>query len=230
MNSPYLVKQDGGLYDQLDDLAKAIDTAQVLFHSASEEDLTTFTVSERNGSLVASFTNRTIEGIFYKKAWAGPGGSRLQVVAQESFDATDVVLSMTHAELISLKDGDASSDELGKRFIPWDGPFEVNVVTPILEYFGVRLLKHITPEALDFAARQREAARKEARQAAEAQGPLSAPEPDVTLSIKVTVKAPPGAPVAQYLRHMVNSANSFVTSGVSVEHVQIESADNIKLI
>lgn len=218
MAGPYFIRQDDKLYDRVYDRGKAVSMAELLFHSASEESDTTFSVSCEKRKLVASFTNRSIEGIFYMQEWGGAGKNQLLTVAQESFDATDIVLAMRHEELIALKNNHESSDELGKRFVPWPGPFAVDIEEPIKDYFGVSRLKDITPEALLFAANQRALLRASAKTAPEAQ-----PE-EVTVQLRLLVQ--PGAQVADFLGPLFRSAATATSGGVSILDSRIEGHSN----
>lgn len=150
----YSIYQDGGHYDDVVGLKKAAALAEELLGGVMSGESATFTVEDELGGVCAFATNRRIEGVFTKQVWGGRKGDDAIFVEEESFDATDAVLAMDRAELVALEDGDASSDELGQRFVSWNGPCDVRIVEPICEYFGVSSLEEISEALLQYARKR----------------------------------------------------------------------------
>lgn len=147
-----------------------------------------------------------IMGTFIKQVW---GGHRDQEAIESSkieFDATDAILAMPHSELISLQDHRENTDRIGELYIQWDGPFEVEVVDSILEYFEVDSLACITAEMLQKANQQA--------------GPAPFVMETLTLMIKVNVRKAPGADLTDFIENLDYSVQSN-TLGVVVTNTEI---------
>lgn len=151
MSDVFEVRQDGGLYDAVNGLSKAVDLAEVLLGGVDQSEPSTFTVHDASGAMIASVTNRRIMGTFTKQRWGGHDGDRAIEVEPIKFDATESVMRLQYPQLALLVDCDYSTDDIGLESIQWDGPFEVEVVDSICEYFGVGSLSEITQKAFEFA-------------------------------------------------------------------------------
>lgn len=83
---------------------------------------------------------------------AEPGGEDYAIpLGEESFDATATILAMPLADILRIEDHQNSSDSIGEQHVNHDGPFEVEIVDAIIEFFGVGELEEITQEMLDAA-------------------------------------------------------------------------------
>lgn len=183
----YSVYQDGGIYDTFTSFELAESCAEVLL--AAVEEPATFTVEDcDNCKVLSSFTNRRITGIFYKQVWRGPKNDTAETVEEVGFDATDSLLLMDRESLVSLRDGDYSSDEIGRDHVSWDGPCDVYIVESICSYFGVQCIAQITDELLAHA-----------RQLANPQ-PLE--ETTATLTVKVRIRKAQGTETDDILTNM----------------------------
>lgn len=167
-------------------------------------------VCNEDGYLLAAPTNYRIEGIYTKQQWGGRKNSQALYVGEEKFDATDAVLLLDHAELISLVDGDESTDALGVAHVQHKGPCEVAITQSILDYFGVASLREITPEALAYA-------REKAQ-------PQPACDEELTLTIKVKVKVALGKSVTEFIEELDYSVVS-KTPGIIVIDTEIVDSE-----
>lgn len=148
----WTIKQDGQFLEhaQESSVDKVIERVRALVRMQKDGSFTVY----KEGVLVAVETNRKIEGVFVQQRWGGRKGDDAIFVDRVEFDATDAVLSMEHADLIELEDGADSSDDIGRQSVQWAGPFEVQVVEAVCEYFGVESVRDITWEVLAYARAQ----------------------------------------------------------------------------
>lgn len=208
-NKPtYSVLQDGGHYDDLDDLNTAISLAEELLGSVSEGEQSTFTVENEDGYLLASITNRRIIGRFTKQQW----DSRDNAVemGEEDFDATDYILLMKPDAIRALEDNRETTDYVGQAHVSWDGPHYVTIEDAICEFFGVSNVKEITDEALAYAKNRL--------------NPQPATEQTVTLSVKVKICVAPGASVSEFIENLDYSVVS-QTAGITVQDTEIVDSE-----
>lgn len=112
---------------------------------------------------LASLSTRPIMGLFTMQQWAGRENDNAIFVAHETFDATDHVTLLPYKELLALQDNDESTDCVGLAYIEWDGPYEVEIVDSICEYFGVSKLADITESHHAYVMKMRQVFREAAR-------------------------------------------------------------------
>lgn len=140
----YQICQDGGEYDEVESLGKALSIAEVLLGDASDS---VFTISDDDGRVVATLSNKRIVGEFIKQRWAGLNDDIAANVAVVKFDATDYVLLLPYEKLVALNDDAFEQwDEIGRQHVDWAGPFEVYLLDEICDFFGVEEIADITPE------------------------------------------------------------------------------------
>lgn len=97
-------------------------------------------------------TGRTIRGLFQKQTWGGHKNDTAVNCGEQRFDATCYVLnSISLAQLHRLTDYSYESDDIGSFHVDWEGPFEVEIVQSILDYFGAEKLTDISQDALKAA-------------------------------------------------------------------------------
>jgi hypothetical protein len=163
-----------------------------------------YVIANETGKLVASVTNLRITGVFTKQNWGGRKGNDPIHAGEEEFDATDYVLNMPYDEVLEIRDNRESSDAIGTAHIQWNGPYEVDIVDSICEFFGVGQLDDITPEMFEFVRGRYKPRTPEAH------------EIEMTLKVRVTVS--PGATLGDFIRDAEYSVKS-ATSGVLVTSV-----------
>lgn len=202
----YNIKRNGEHYGEVYGFNEAIAVAETVLDRTRDDKRTTVTVENKDGYLLASVTNRRIEGRFYKQHWGGYNGDDAIDVGEEIFDATDAVLLMSHEALLEMHDNRDSSDRIGWEHVSWAGPRYVRIVDSICAYFGVDDIHHITPDAFEFA-RQRV-------------NPRSATYETITLSVTLQVRVAPGASSAGFVERMDSSFISN-TPGVTVSDARI---------
>lgn len=206
--SEYFICQDGGQYNDegIQDLNAAIDLA-VELQASLASDLTTFTVENEDGYMLACITNRRITGKFTKQSWQG---DEAIAVERADFDATDYVLLMKGSDLRALVDRRESADDLGLAHVSWDGPFEVEVVDSICEYFGVSGLEDISDETLAYAK--------------DRLNPQPVTEQTLELTIKVKIRIANGAEVSDFVENLDYSVISH-TAGITVQDTELVEAN-----
>lgn len=69
--------------------------------------------------------------------------------AEVKFDATLEIISMSASDIHAIQDDDMTTDDIGRKFVSWDGPCEVRLEDPIKDFFGVDDLEAITEEMLE---------------------------------------------------------------------------------
>lgn len=206
----YSVLQDGGHYDDLDDLNTAINLAEELLGAVPQGEEATFTVENEDGKLLASATNRRIIGRFLKQQWGGRKNDDAIACGEEDFDATDAILLMDRKDLIELEDGSESTDRIGQDHISWHGPCEVTLTDSICEFFGVSSVEEITDEALAYARNRL--------------NPQPADTQTVTLTLKVKIRVAPGTSVSEFIENLDYSVISN-TVGITVQNTEIVDCD-----
>lgn len=203
----FTIRQDGAYYLVLSCPEDAFNHSEQLLAALPEGEEATFTVEDENGYLLASITNRRIEGVFVKETWKGNETIEIERV---DFDATDYVLQLSEAEVRGLKDRRDSSDDLGRAHVSWDGPCEVEIEDAVMAFFGVNVLSGITAPAIEFAKNRLNV------QPATVQ--------TVELTVKVTIRVSHGADVTGFVDNLDYSVISS-TEGVQVIDTEITSAD-----
>jgi hypothetical protein len=163
-----------------------------------------YVIANEAGRLVASITNRRIEGVFTKQSWGGRKGNDPIHAGEEEFDATDYVLNLPYDEVLEIRDNRESSDTIGTAHIQWDGPHEVEIVDSICEFFGVAELGNITQEMFGLARERYNPRKPEAH--------------EIEMTLKVRVVVSPGATLEDFIRDADYSVKS-ATSGVTVSSV-----------
>lgn len=194
----FTIRQDGAHFLSLSRLEDACNHAENLLAAMPAGQLSSLTVEDDTGYVLASITNRRIVGIFRKQVWVGDDAQQVEDV---TFDATDYILQMSQDDVRSLRDGSRKSDDLAESLVQWDGPFAVILEDAVKEFFGVSSLMGITTPAIEFAKKR-----------------LSA-EPatvqTVELTIKVSIRVMPGADVSEFVDNLDYSVFSN-TSGINV--------------
>lgn len=200
----YFIRQDGELYSStgMSSLNDSVELAEEFLASSTAP--TTFTVENEDGYLLASASNRRITGAFTKQQW--DGNDHAAYVGDVAFDSTDYVLLMKGVDLRGLVDGKDSTDPIGLAHVSWDGPFRVEVVDSIIEYFGVSDLESITDEALAYAKNRL--------------NPQPATEQTLELSIKVRVRIAPGGDLSEFVNALDYSVVSN-TVGITVQGTEL---------
>lgn len=101
---------------------------------------------------------RRIVGKFLKQVWGGRKGDHAITLATITFDATRAVLSRNLDFIHRLRDGDETSDDIGRECVGWDGPCDVYLTESVVEFFGLDgdevpdlLVEQVTQEMLDQA-------------------------------------------------------------------------------
>lgn len=199
----------GTVIDQYSNQVSAIANAKDLLSRAPAGEECTFTVMNEDGYLIASITNRRIMGIFKKQEWSGAKKDHAMTVAEQGFDATSLILRLPRSELVKLEDDDESTDRIGTEVISWDGPYVVNLVDSILDFFGIEDLNEITDEALQYAR--------------EAFPPIKQVEEVIQVVLDIRVKRFENISferVAQGLKYQVSPE----TPGVTVSSVEFQMA------
>lgn len=164
----------------------------------------TYVIADAGGRFVASVTNRRITGVFTKQSWGGRKGNDPMHAGEEEFDATDYVLNMPYDEVLEIRDNRESSDAIGTAHIQWDGPYEVDIVDSICEFFGVAELGNITQEMFGFSRERFKPRKPEAH--------------EIEMTLKVRVVVSPGATLESFISDAECSVKS-ATSGVTVTSV-----------
>lgn len=211
MSTKYILRQDNEFYDQLDDLNDAIELAEQFLGGVSDDQRTTFTLKNEAGYLMAAVSNRRIIGTFTKQQWGGRKNDEALNIGEESFDATDAILLMTHKDLVELDDHDESTDEVGRQHIGWNGPCEVRIVDEVCAYFGVSHVQEITPEALAYAVSR-----------VKPQVPVLA---SVTLQFEVKLRLLPVGSIEQFIKDMSHSITSNTVGVVVTDTNVIQQQD-----
>jgi hypothetical protein len=171
-----------------------------------------YVIANEAGRLVASVTNRRIEGVFTKQSWGGRKGNDAIHAGEEEFDATDYVLNLPYAEVLEIRDNRESSDAIGTAHIQWDGPYEVEIVDSICDFFGVGQLGEITPEMFEFVRERFKPLKPEAH--------------EIEMTLKVRVVVSPGAILEDFIRDADYSVKS-ATSGVTVTSVSMAGGTQV---
>lgn len=197
----YIIKQDGDDNCEKADQATAVAYAVAQIGTLGEAEVSTFTVENLSGYLLAVVTNRCITGELNKQSWGGRNNNDALFVGREEFDATAAILTMPYTELQKLQDHDDSSDDIARSHIDWPGPCYVNIVDSVLAYFGVNSIEEITFEAHEFA-----------RVRANVQ---PATEEVLNLAITVRVSVKPGANINDFVKNLDYSVVS-KTPGIRV--------------
>lgn len=146
------ILQDRGEYDTLENTQEAIDLAEMLFHGAvagAPDIETTFSVENKIGEVIASFTNRRILADIECQQWGGRKGDDAIHVKDETLDVTDYVLAMPYERFIEIQDSSTSSDDIGRAHLDWPGPCDVEVAESIAEFFGAASLREVTRVAFE---------------------------------------------------------------------------------
>ncbi|MEX3984211.1 hypothetical protein AB4Y45_35230 [Paraburkholderia sp. EG287A] len=196
------IKRDRDYLTTAPTFEQGVTNIQTLLKLCPEGKEATFAIEDDGRQVVASVTNRRIEGVFTKQVLDEENQRDIHV-ADVHFDATDAVLLMPHEDLIALEDSDDSTDELGREHVAWDGPCYVRIVDEICAYFGVEEIDQITEEGLAFA-----------RKAANA---TPQREELITVSIPLRLRVAPGADVDQFIKDMTCAVLSR-TDGIKVAH------------
>ena len=152
---------------------------------------------------------KSIMGTFYKQRWGGRKDNEAIPCGEEKFDATDAVLLMDLKTIHNLEDFTDTLDELWKNHVQWDGPYDVEIVESICDFFNVSSLPEITQESLDQMRR--------------VMMPLPATEQVVTLSIKVKVSVAARSNMTSFIENLDYSIKSN-TSGITVQDTEIVNA------
>lgn len=97
--------------------------------------------------------SKRIIGTFIKQelTMGGKYCERIREGAEVEFDATFLIIGMDVEHIREFEDDDYDTDEIGRQFVEWDGPCEVNIVDSIKEFFGVEALEDITDEMVEAA-------------------------------------------------------------------------------
>lgn len=151
MSDVFVIQENGVPYDTAEGVDHAVNLADHFLSGLKDSEKSTFSVHDASGAMVACVSNRRIVGTFTKQRWGGHDGDRAIEVEPVKFDATEAIMRLQYPQLALLVDYDYSTDDIGLESIQWDGPFEVEVVDSICEYFGVDSLSEITQKAFEFA-------------------------------------------------------------------------------
>ena len=185
---------------------RAVSLGLACYAQASLNGPATVSICDEGGKCLRFYSNKRIKGTFSKQVWGGRKGDVAMEFGKEEFDPTDEVLLMNLEQLHRLEDYDDTSDDLGLKFIEWDGPFGVSVVHSICDFFGVEALNQITQEAIDFAREQIKPRKPQAE--------------SVVLKIKLDTLTRFPANFREFLFDMEVSVKSN-TAGVLVTNVEI---------
>lgn len=185
-------------------LSHAVTVAEALVWQDTDPRGITRTIRDASGKLVAAITSRRIIGTFTRQIWGGHKGKDSENVGDDAFDATDFVLNMQYEHVLELEDNRPSTDSVGTAHIEWDGPYEVEVVESLCEFFGVERLADITPEVFEFVRERFQSRKPEVH--------------EVELTLKVRAFVNPGASIEDFIRDAEYSVAS-ATNGVRVSSV-----------
>lgn len=199
----FTIRQDGENYLTLSRQQDAVNHAEKLLADLKDGELSTFTIEDANGHLLATVTNRDITGRFIKQQWFDDYACD---VGEESFEATNYILQMSLDDVRALTDSSQQSADVGQVFVQWDGLFQVILAEEVKSFFGVDDLEKITAEALQFA-KERLNVKPDAVETVE-------------LTIKVRVRVEDGADVSEFVDNLDYSVFSN-TSGVYVIDTEI---------
>lgn len=209
----YTIYQDRGFYDEFLDLNVTLGLVNGFLCSQNEP--TTFTVENENKEIVASFSNRQIIGRFNCQTESKTRRDWLETVETREFDATTYILSLPYNDFVGISDRSSSSDDVGRKFVDWKGPFDVEIEESINEYFGVDDIGEITPQHFDFVKRKVAA--------------TDAIEDEVILTIKLNIRRESNLDVE--ISDIVNDIDyefKSNTVGARVVDSQIESCEPIR--
>lgn len=120
------------------------------YHGLKKPDVTLTVEIEGTGVPVFSFSNRRIMGDFTKQRWGGHKGNDAIECGEDRFDATIHILSMPYEQVIAIKDDHDSSDQIGQAHVDWHGPYRVDLVDSMCDFFGVSKLAEISREHFTF--------------------------------------------------------------------------------
>jgi hypothetical protein len=202
----YTIYQNGGKYDQIQDLNTAIDLANEFIGNIDPSEPTTFTVEDNERRVLASVTNRRIIGTFHKQQWELPRQKYAIDCGEEEFDATNDILLMQHESLLYLTDQSEKSDAIGQNHVQWDGPCYVHITESICEYFGVSDIEDITPENLAHARSQF--------------NPKPSTTEYTTITIKLKLNVAAGRDINEFIENLDYSVTSN-TVGIIVQDTEI---------
>lgn len=203
------IYQNGGHYGDFADLNTAINLAEEFLGGLPAEDQSIFTVEDKSRTVLAAISNRRIIGNFNKQQWGGRKNDTAIDCGDETFDATDSVLLMSHDDVCNLTDYSEESDRVGQAHVAWDGPCSVRITDSILQYFGVNDSSDITQESFDYA-----------RSRANPQPPETK---TVLLSVAVTVTVAKGADIASFFKNLNCSIQS-ETPGILIKNIEVDRA------
>lgn len=172
-------------------------------------DLVTVCVVDPSGAPFDWRSNRRIRGTFTKQAWGGRKGDDAVFVGQEAFDATTQVLLLDLAEIHALRDYHDTTDAIGSSVVSWEGPFEVVLIDSMLTFFGVRRVRDITEQHVQFARA--------------IYAPVHSTEYDVEVVLKVRVRNGEGISITDVIDGLRYSAHSTLPGAV-IGSVSIESS------
>lgn len=148
------------------------------------------------------------------QTWGGRKNDDAIFHSLQEVDVTDTILLHDLDELVSLRDGDESSDEIGRGHLEWQGPLEVALTDSICEFFGVERLDDISESLLAAAKKKYD------------------PQPPtfetVTVPVKVNVTVFPGARLEDAIRHLQLTATT-ETDGVIVTGAMVERRCSLSL-
>lgn len=191
--------QDGGHYSDHTDINEAITLAgELLGGVGANDEPTTFTVNEDDGTLVAVETNRRIVGVVDKQ-----GHDDHDMV---EFDATNAVLFMSHEDLMKLDDESITTCNVARYFVDWLGPIEVTLVDSVCKYFAVSSIKEITPQAFAYVKQKF--------------NPQPTVERSVSVTVNLKISMQPGSSVSDFLENLDYSFLSN-TPGVVIRDTEI---------
>ena len=124
------------------------------FESLATDGQVTLQMTDGEGTLLAVRTNRKIMATCFKQRWVGAANARLEPVGEPvQFDVTRDILSFGFSNLADISDRSQWSDWLMDGNVDHDGPFEIEVVQSICEFFGVEDVSQITEAAFNSVAK-----------------------------------------------------------------------------
>lgn len=124
-------------WDTLSGAVAAMRLAYEEHMSEEPETPVTFTVVSESGQALDFLTNRRIMAVVHRQQWVGPKEDRLlDLERPATVDATTLVLNLDWESFKAIEDYQDSSDFIKEELVEHDGPFDVEVVNSVHEFFG----------------------------------------------------------------------------------------------
>lgn len=146
----YTICANGQEIGPIKNKAAALAEMKSVYEALAFEGEVTVQMTDGEGTLLAVRTNRRILAkCFKERVLEGDAGCIEQIGDPVDFDVTCDVLSEGWVKIKEIEDRMSSSDWLKEGNVEHDGPFEIEVVQSICEFFGVEDISEITEAAFN---------------------------------------------------------------------------------